>query len=107
MTEEIKPINLGGVTCYLIKTSDGFLLVDTGPSNKRRDLERELEHAACRPGDLSLIVATHGDSDHVGNCAYLRKKYLSKIALHCAEVDAVETGDPVLNKKFLITFRGG
>lgn len=103
---EIRIIKLGTVNCYLLKTGARFLLVDTGPSNKRLDLERELEAAGCRPGDLTLIVATHGDSDHVGNCAYLRKKYLSKIALHRAEVDAAETGDPVLNKIIPHNFRG-
>ncbi len=106
MSQEIKTINLGSVNCYLLKTEAKFLLVDTGPSNKRFELDRELENAGCQPGDLNLILATHGDSDHVGNSAYLRKKYRSPIALHPAEVDAVKWGDPVLNKNIPHGFRG-
>ena len=94
MPQEIRTINLGSVNCYLFKIGAKFLLVDTGPANRRFELDRELENAGCRPGDLNLILATHGDSDHVGNCAYLRKKYASPIALHRAEVDAVEQGEP-------------
>ncbi|RLI67201.1 hypothetical protein DRO91_10540, partial [Candidatus Heimdallarchaeota archaeon] len=30
-------------------------------------LERELEKAGCKPGDLKLVVLTHGDFDHTGN----------------------------------------
>ena len=106
MSQEIKIINLGSVNCYLLKTGTKFLLVDTGPANKRFELTRELENAGCRPGDLNLILATHGDSDHVGNCAYVHREYGAMIALHRAEVDAVKLGDPVLNKNLPHGFRG-
>jgi hydroxyacylglutathione hydrolase len=99
MHPDIKPIILGGVNCYLLKSGDHFLLIDTGFSNKRSQLEHELERAGCRPGNLDLLIATHGDSDHVGNCAYLREKYGTQIAMHHSEVDAVKSGNPVLNKK--------
>jgi hydroxyacylglutathione hydrolase len=99
-TMEIKTIALGKVNCYLLKHDTGFILIDTGPSNQRTELEVALGNAGCQPGNLNLIIATHGDSDHVGNCAYLRQKYKTKIALHQAEVEAVESGDPTRNKKF-------
>ncbi len=72
MTSEIKTINLGHVNCYLVKTGDGFILIDTGWATKRTELEKELESAGCKPGNLKLVILTHGDSDHVGNCTYLR-----------------------------------
>jgi len=64
MTSEIKTINFGGVNCYLVKTGDGFILIDTGVPSKRVDIEKELVRAGCKPGDLKLIVLTHGDFDH-------------------------------------------
>ena len=33
------PLKLGHVNCYLVKTGNGFVLVDTGGSNARRELE--------------------------------------------------------------------
>lgn len=99
MTLEIKIINLGGVNCYLVKTSDGQILIDTGFFSKRAQLEQALEAAGCRPGNLKLIILTHGDSDHADNAAYLRDKYGAKITLHPADSGMVECGDMSWNRK--------
>ena len=93
MTSEIKIINLGGVNCYLVSTNQGYILIDTGFLSKRDKLEQDLEAAGCRPGNLNLILLTHGDTDHADNAAYLRDKYGAQIALHAAEVSLVERGD--------------
>ena len=99
MTSEIKPINLTGVNCYLVKTGDGWILIDTGFSTGRAKLEQELEAAGCRPGNLDLILLTHGDSDHADNAAHLRDKYGTKIAIHAADSEMVERGDMSWNRK--------
>ena len=69
------PYRLGSVNCYLIKTETGFVLIDTGSSNGRAELEHQLERAGCKPGNLRLILLTHGDFDHTGNAAHLRKRF--------------------------------
>jgi len=76
-----------------METDAGFILIDTGCSNKRVELEKRLESAGCKPGDLKLIVLTHGDFDHTGNAAYLRKKFGAKIAMHHEDSGMVERGD--------------
>jgi hydroxyacylglutathione hydrolase len=82
------PFRLGSVNCYLIKTDSGCMLIDTGCTNGRARLERELG------GDnLKLIVLTHGDFDHSGNAAYLRQKFGAKIAMHRGDSAVVERGD--------------
>lgn len=105
MSKEIKTITLkifGGlasVNCYLIKTNDGFILIDTGDSRKRDELEKELKNAGCEPGNLKLILITHGDSDHTGNAAYLRDKYGAKIAMHQGDSGMVQKGDMLSNRR--------
>jgi glyoxylase-like metal-dependent hydrolase (beta-lactamase superfamily II) len=105
MHQEIKtislllPYKLGSVNCYLIKTDTGYILIDTGGSNKRTDIEKELESAGCKPGNLKLIVLTHGDFDHTGNADYLRKKFGTKIAMHYNDSGMVERGDMFFNRK--------
>jgi hydroxyacylglutathione hydrolase len=91
--QEIRTINLGGVNCYLVHTDQGFILIDTGFFSKRAKLEQELEAAGCRPGNLNLIVLTHGDTDHADNGGYLRDQYGAKIALHAVDSGMVERGD--------------
>lgn len=92
------PLRLGTVNCYLIGSQAGYLLIDTGGSNQRLDLERKLERAGCRPGSLELIVLTHGDFDHTGNAAYLREKFGAKIAMHAGDSGMLERGDMSWNR---------
>lgn len=105
MTQEITTINLslpykmGSVNSYLIKTRSGFILIDTGSSNQQTEIERELDNAGCQPGDISLIVLTHGDFDHSGNAAYLRKKFGAKTAMHAEDLGMVAHGDMFGNRQ--------
>jgi hydroxyacylglutathione hydrolase len=105
MSQEIKtirlmmPFHIGLVNCYLIKTDDGFILIDTGSSNQRAVLEKELAGAGCQPGNLKLIVITHGDFDHTGNAAYLRDKFSVKVAMHQDDFGMIERGDMFSNRK--------
>lgn len=91
--------NMGRVNCYLIDTGRGFILVDTGGSNQRRVLEQKLLDAGCQPGDLRLIVITHGDFDHIGNAAYLRTRFETQIAMHPADAGMAEYGDMFANRQ--------
>jgi glyoxylase-like metal-dependent hydrolase (beta-lactamase superfamily II) len=93
MPSEIRTINLGFVNCHLVKTGDGFILVDTGIRSSRADLEKALLNAGCQPGNLKLIVLTHGDIDHTSNAAYLRQKYKTSIAMHRDDSRMVENGE--------------
>lgn len=122
MSPQIIPIRLplllkmSHVNCYLVKTDSGFFLIDTGMTNARRQLEAELLRLGCQPGNLKMIVLTHGDFDHTGNAAYIRKTFGSKIAMHEADAGMLENGDmfwnrkvqnPVLKKLFPLIVRFG
>ena len=93
------PFNFGSVNCYLIETDTGYCLIDTVISNRRSELERELERTGCKPGSLKLIVITHGDFDHTGNAAYLRNMFGTKIAMHAGDSGMAERGDMFWNRK--------
>ena len=99
MPPDVKTITLSGVNCYLVKTGSGYILIDTAWSSKQADLDKQLESAGCAPGNLVLIILTHGDFDHSGNAAYLRDKYGAKIAMHPRESEMVEKGDMLLSRK--------
>jgi len=86
------------VNCYLVRTGDGFVLIDTGRKGKRGAIEKELESAGCQSGNLTLIILTHGDFDHSGNAAYLREKFSTQIAMHKDDSGMVERGDMLWNR---------
>lgn len=92
-------LRLGAVNCYLVTANDGFILFDTGGSNKRRDLHKILMDAGCQPGNLRLIVLTHGDFDHSGNAAFLRGQFNTPIAMHESDAGMVERGDMSWNRQ--------
>jgi len=99
MSEDMKAINLGGVNCFLFSAENRFVLVDTGLANKRAQLVKELEKAGVRPGNLILIILTHGDIDHAANSVYLREKYGAKIAMHHDDAAMVEQGSMSTGRK--------
>jgi glyoxylase-like metal-dependent hydrolase (beta-lactamase superfamily II) len=101
MIKDIKPIIFGGFTgnSYLLETDIGFVLIDTARKSVRRRLEQELALVGCTPENLNLIILTHGDFDHTGNCAYFRDKFNAKIAMHHHDSGMVEFGDMFWNKK--------
>ncbi|HMA65888.1 MAG: MBL fold metallo-hydrolase [Fibrobacterota bacterium] len=98
ITIRLKTI-LASVNCYLIKLNSGFILIDTGWTKSRTILEGCLDKAGCKPGDLKLIVLTHGDFDHIGNCLFIRNKFKSKIAMHNDDLGMAERGDMFWNRK--------
>ncbi len=102
--DRITTVDLGRVNAYLLKASDGFILVDTGMPGQWNMLEKSLKKAGCLPDRLKLVVLTHGDIDHSGNCAKLKDTYGAKIAIHRGDAGMVEKGvRPVREVK---TFRG-
>jgi Zn-dependent hydrolases, including glyoxylases len=104
MKQEIIRMDLGSVNCYLGKEGNSFILFDTGGhtffdksfTDRCDDLEKELNKYGCYPGNLNLIVLTHGDNDHVANAAYIKDKFNSKIAMHSSDIALVD--NPSLKK---------
>jgi glyoxylase-like metal-dependent hydrolase (beta-lactamase superfamily II) len=95
---ETQVIDLRMVNAYLLKLSDGFILIDSGIAPMWKRLERELKNAGCLPGDLTMVLVTHGDMDHSGNCMRLRKKYGTKIAIHPADLAIITDGKPIIRE---------
>ena len=96
----ISRIDLEKVNCYLIKTKEGFILIDTGFSKSRLVIDDFLSNIGIKPENqrLKLIILTHGDFDHTGNAKYLKEKYNTKIAIHNDDIGMVEHGDISWNR---------
>ena len=92
------PLGMGSVNCYLLRAREGFVLVDTGAPNARARLHRMLEDSGCLPGKLNLILITHGDFDHAGNAAQLRRALGGQIGMHADDARMAEIGDMFVNR---------
>src|SRR6478609_682120 len=79
--------------------SNGYLLlgarpvlVDTGAPGDLKRILSGLNAHGIKPKDLSLILLTHGHSDHAGCAAELRRRSGAQIALHVGDITLVRNG---------------
>ena len=103
VNEKIKTIELDFVNAFLVKAERGFVLIDTGMGHHWDRLEAALKALGCLPNRLKVVLITHGDLDHVGNCAKLQMKYKIPIAIHAGDALMVESG--VAPKRTVRTLR--
>jgi glyoxylase-like metal-dependent hydrolase (beta-lactamase superfamily II) len=96
---EIKQLALGMVNAYLIKDKTECFLIDTGMPMNKLKLEKALEQEGVKIENIKLVIITHSDIDHIGNCAYLQKEKGLKIAVHESDVNQCRTGKRNLNRK--------
>ncbi len=77
--------NIRGANSYLVIRESKMLLIDTGlPGNAKRIIKyiKELEK---NPSDISHIIITHADIDHIGSVAELKKLTNASIAIHAED----------------------
>jgi glyoxylase-like metal-dependent hydrolase (beta-lactamase superfamily II) len=101
--EDIRTIRLKFVNAYLLRAGDGFIMIDTGMALQWNRMESELTEAGCLPDRLRLVILTHGDHDHAGNCKKLQVLYGTQIAMHKA--DAPMVSDGLIRKRKIKSFR--
>lgn len=63
---ELIPIRLSVTTCYLIKTGDSYVLVDTGYAEDWELFVKKLGAHGVKLSQLSHIILTHHHDDHCG-----------------------------------------
>lgn len=66
----------GYFNCYVIRGTDGDVLIDTGFFGMKKQLKKWLDNF-----NIKLIILTHCHIDHVWNAAYLKKMYNCEIAI--------------------------
>ena len=70
------------VVCYVLKTSDGLILIDSmWDDNDAKFIEQSLAALKLDPRDLKYIYLTHGHGDHYGGASYLAQKYNAKVLM--------------------------
>ena len=91
MLTKIVPVISPAVNAYLL-IGQRVVVVDTlGQGGAKRILGALRKHGKT-PEDVSLIVLTHGHSDHAGGAEDLRASTKAPIALHWADLEMVQAG---------------
>ncbi|MCA9928414.1 MAG: MBL fold metallo-hydrolase [Anaerolineales bacterium] len=66
-------IDGGSSNFYLCVEPEGLVLIDTGMPNKQRQLLQLIAELGYTPQDVSSILVTHADVDHVGSLAAMQQ----------------------------------
>jgi metallo-beta-lactamase class B len=90
-----------GLAGYLIKTSDGLIMIDGGMPDMAANFEAQLRKLGFKPTDIKLLLLTHAHIDHAGTTTYFKKLSGAKLAVMDRDVPHMESGgrtDPVYGK---------
>jgi len=87
----VHKIKLKISNCYLVE-GDKKVLIDTGCPGEAKTIIRELKKRNVELSDLSLILHTHGHSDHCGSTTELIKLHKIPTAIHSADSHMTENG---------------
>jgi hydroxyacylglutathione hydrolase len=90
---DIFPIPMMFDTIYAVK-SGGSILIDGGDPHKLGKLKRGLERASIQPGEIQLIILTHGHWDHIGSAKEIQAFTGAQILLHQKDMHFLEETHP-------------
>ena len=77
---------------YLIKTSAGNILINTGVNDSTAAIRSNIEALGFKFADIKLLLATHGHWDHVGAMAEIKRITGARMLMHEGDADLLETG---------------
>lgn len=86
-------IRLGIVNSFVIKGKDRLVIVDTGEEGNEREIMREIKNRGFDPGNVSLIIITHGHIDHYGSASELRRLTGAPIAVQMNDSGYMRRGE--------------
>lgn len=87
----IHAMTLGPANAYLIEAPEGLILIDTSLGVFANRIVEKI--AALDKGPLCLIYITHAHIDHYGGANAIRAATGAPVAIHEADVEAMEAGE--------------
>lgn len=80
------------VSAYLITTSEGYVLLDTGFRETVSMIEESLGKLGFRLEDIRLILTNHAHYDHMGGVAEIKRRTKARLLANPAERPLFERG---------------
>ncbi len=81
-----------GLSAWLITTTDGHLLLNTGMPPSGPMIEASIKQLGFDPKDVKLLLTCHAHVDHVGGLAYLKRITGAQVVAMDTEVELLQSG---------------
>ncbi len=78
--------------CYLITTSKGNILINTGTAASEALIKKNIETLGFRLRDIKILLTSQAHYDHVGAMANIKKETGAKFMVDAADADVMQTG---------------
>lgn len=91
----VGPISYVGTTglgAYLITTSEGHIIVNTGMPSSGPMMIDGIRSLGYRPEDVKILLSVHAHTDHAGAIAFLKEETGASFAMMAGDVAAMEDG---------------
>ena len=92
--QELEIVGSAWVSAWILKTSDGLILIDAlnNALEARGLIEGGMARLGLDPAQIKYLVVTHGHGDHYGGAVSLVQKYRMKVLASDIDWTMMETG---------------
>ncbi|MBO9694598.1 MAG: metallo-beta-lactamase [Sphingopyxis sp.] len=88
-------VGISAVTAYLIRTSDGLILIDTTFDETAPWVAESIEKLGFKLDDIKIILGSHAHLDHQGGSAWMKTRVPgAKLMIMEGDAETVEKGAP-------------
>lgn len=78
-------IGIKSVSCYLLVTTDGLILLDALFADYPADAASNIKSLGFDPREIKYVLGTHGHFDHVGGFNYFQENYGARLGMTAAD----------------------
>ncbi|RYY42783.1 MAG: subclass B3 metallo-beta-lactamase [Chitinophagaceae bacterium] len=95
------------LACYLIATSKGNILINTGLASSARQIEKNIERLGFKFSDTKILLTTQAHYDHMGAMAAIKAATGAAFYVNAADAAAAASGGAADYEmgKYGVTFR--
>ncbi|MGQ0633987.1 MAG: subclass B3 metallo-beta-lactamase [Planctomycetaceae bacterium] len=81
-----------GLSIWLITTSEGHILLNTGMPGSGPMIEASIRKLGFKPEDIKFLLTCHAHIDHVGGHAHIKETSGAKVLIMREEVELLNSG---------------
>jgi metallo-beta-lactamase class B len=92
LIDNIYYVGTDGIAVYIIKTSDGLILMDTGVPQSTGMIKDHIAKLGFKVSDIKIILNSHAHFDHTGGFAEIKKETGAQLIAGARDKPLLESG---------------